>query len=414
MGTPVRQDDRRAGLMRLPRPLQHAEPSAERGPRARRRIPTFLLALLLAAFGVSAGLGLTLTGRADDEPSPSASLSALRQRAGHLIVYSEFGEWADALWAADPDDPTDRTYLGRVEHARGYGITPQLSPDGAQIALTVLPPGESSAELWVITTETGAAQRLAQGVDLLAGPVWSPANDAVVVRRSAQGEATGTELLHVDLAGNQTTVASSPDGLYAIDFSPDGAYVYFAALSSAGTDLVRAPVAGGTPQAVAHLSDGFARDWHLSPDGGRLAYLAETPEEAGVAYVAQVLDLATGAAQTLDAVAGVAQYNPVWDAAGDVTVGHSTMAGGAVARVAVEDAATAAVSRARLPGPEAGFDVPLSWSPDGAYLIVRSFAGASGADPGPSNVAVVGVDGVRRELSALSDIAIAGWLEPPA
>ncbi|MEX0786322.1 MAG: hypothetical protein WD939_06780, partial [Dehalococcoidia bacterium] len=66
-----------------------------------------------------------------------------------------------------------------------------------------------------------------------------------------------------------------------------------------------------------------------------------------------------------------------------------------------------------LPGPSTGFDVPIAWSPDGAQLIVRHFDGGSGADPGPSRVVIVGEDGSRRELSPLSDVAIAGWLEVP-
>jgi hypothetical protein len=43
---------------------------------------------------------------------------------------------------------------------------------------------------------------------------------------------------------------------------------------------------------------------------------------------------------------------------------------------------------------------------------VRTFAGTSLADPGPSRVVVVDLDGTRYELPGSSDIAIAGWLQP--
>ena len=65
--------------------------------------------------------------------------------------------------------------------------------------------------------------------------------------------------------------------------------------------------------------------------------------------------------------------------------------------------------------PEAGFDVPLSWATDGAYLIVRNFEGASASDPGPSHVVILAIDnagsGLRLQLSAQSDVLVIGWLD---
>ncbi len=382
-----------------------------------------VVALLLGALGLSLTLTLGLRGLASDQPTASASLRSLLQTAAPLVVFSEFGEEADTLWAASPDEPTDRAELGRVDHARGYGISASLSPDGTRIAYTVLPPDvprpgpDAPAELWVLETATGVTRRLAEGVDLLITPVWSAEAGAVVVRRSEwqEGSSGSFQLLRIDLTGASATVAAAEAGLFAIDFSPEGSWLYYAVLSPSGTDLARAPgIGGGETEMMAHLSDGFARDWHLSPDGTRLAYLAEAPADAGIAFVAQVLDLSTGRVQTLLADAGVAAFNPVWEQDGGLTIGHldGAGAGGAPVRLSADGATLAPASP--LPGPPAGgagFDVPLAWSPDGIHLAVRSFDGGSVADPGRSRVVVVGTDGERRELSPLSDVVVVGWLE---
>ena len=383
--------------------------------------PSFARVLAgLAVAALALGLGLTfgLRGLASDEPGVATRLGLLDQRAGPLVVFSEFGETADTLWAANPDDPQDRVQLGRVEHALGYGISPALSPDGARIAYTVLPPAAARpsvatpAELWLLDIDDGSSRRLAEDLDLLGAPVWSPASDAILVRRVLWGAdgSVSSELLRIDLSGEATRVASAEAALFAIDFSPDGAWLYYAVATPEGTELARgSALGGGEAETVAHLSDGVARDWHLSPDGSQLAYLAQAPDDAEVAFVVRVLDLQTGEVAAPLADDGSARFNPLWERTGVLTVGRID-GGGGPARLNVDGARTAL--QATLPSPPpAGFDVPLSWSPDGTHLAVRSFERASVADPGPSRVAVVSTNAARHELSQSSDVTIVGWLE---
>ena len=371
----------------------------------------FLIALL-ATTGFGLVLALAVTGR-DSDASLSGDLAALRSEAGALIVYSEFGQWADTIWAADPNDPANRVALASIDHAYGFGINPALSPDGVHIAYTVRAreaAQSAGGELWLLDVETSAAKRLAQQVELAGAPVWSPASDAIFVRRSG---ANGAELLRIDLSGAATVLASSANGLYLIDVSPDGEWLYYAVLSAGGTDVVRASVHSGKQEPVAHLSDGFSRDWRLSPNGERLSYLAQADSGSSVAFVAQVLDISTGRTETPLAGTPVAQFNPVWERDGGLTIGQ--ISDGGAASAGAGDAplrlnSAGAVTDVALPEPSAGFDVPLSWSPDGAHLAVRSFEGRSAADPGPSRIVVVRTDGARFELSRRSDVAVAGWL----
>ncbi|MCH8009633.1 MAG: hypothetical protein IIC91_12300 [Chloroflexi bacterium] len=351
----------------------------------------------------------------DGEANASAELAALREQASPLLIYSEFGQLADTIWAADPNDPTDRAYVTTVEHSPGSGISASVSPDGAHLAYVVLPPGAGwfdSAQLWALEIESGAATLLAEHVGLRTTPVWTPAGDAVVVLRPAGGDSV--QLLLVDLAGGTSLLAEDQAGLYPIGVTPDGAWLYFASLSERGTDLQRVAISGGSPQVLAHLSDGYSRDWHLAPDGSGVAYLGQT-SSSSISFDARVYDVASGAVQ--GAVAGLSgpQFNPIWDPAGGLTVGRapSGEAAGSLVHVSANGSSDAAVA---LAGPAAGFPaigfyVPLWWSPDGAHLVVRSFEGSSTANPGPSYVIVMGPAGDRQQLSPLSDVLVIGWLE---
>ena len=401
--------------MRFPRTVTAAVVS---GVRLSGLVRSLLVAAIAAAILLLTLGGIYgLPGRAQDEQATAQRLDSLVQRAGPLVVFSEFGDTADTLWAADPDDPQERVKIASVSHAVGYGIAPTLSPDGARVAYTVLPPdaaatSATAAELWTLDVADGATRQLAEGVDLLATPVWSGRGDAVITRRLQWREdgSVGSQLLRVALDGTTTQIAAVEAALFPIAFSSDDAWLFFAVGTSAGTELARAPaLGGGGSETLAHLSDGVSRDWQLSPDGARLSYLAQAPSGVEVAFVVRVADLKTGQVTAPMADDGSARFSPLWEEDHVLTIGglHS---GGSLARLSLEGERTEA-GASSLPGPDGGFDVPLSWSPDGVHLAVRNFAGSSVADPGPSRIVILASDGGRRDLSTLSDVSIAGWLE---
>jgi Tol biopolymer transport system component len=381
------------------------------------RAAAVVLALAIVAIG--AGLGLTLRGHASGPNGAGPSLEGLLSRTPNAVVFSEFGVEADTIWAADLANPSDRVELGAAPHAPGYGVFPALSPDGAYVAYAALGAGaadsrdRSTGQLALLDVTDGSTRVLANGIDLRSAPVWSAGSDAVVVRRAGPsigpGQGMGNELLRVGLDGTAQTIAAANAGLYAIDFAPDGGGLYYASLSASGTDLMRAatsPGMAGAPQTVAHLSDGIARNWKLSPDGSQLAYLAQTPPGSATAFETKVLDIEDGtSAAPLGADAG-AQFNPIWGD-GTITIGHVAGAEHAALRIPANGVSAAG---SPLPAPAFGFDVPISWSPDGAWLIVRAFEGASAADPGPSHLVAIDASGARHQLSPQSDVEIAGWL----
>ena len=391
----------------VPNAARTGSPSGT-GPR-RTRLRVLLgiaVVLVVAAVGAS---NISFFG-SDGEANASAELALLREQASPLLIYSEFGQLADTVWAADPNNPEDKAYVSTIEHSPGFGISASLSPDGVNLAYVALPSDAgwtSSAQLWILEIDSGAATLLAENVDLRTTPVWTPAGDAVIVLRPAGDDSV--QLLLVDLAGETSVLTKDQAGLYPIGVTPDGTWLYFASLSERGTDLQRVAMWGAGAEVLAHLSDGYTRDWHLAPDGTKLAYLGQT-SSATISFDARIYDVASGATQ--GAVAGLSgsQFNPIWDPNGGLTVGlaPSGEAAGAPVHVLADGLPDAVVA---LAGPATGFDVPLSWSPDGAHLVVRSFEGSSAANPGPSHVIVVGPVGDRQQVSALSDVLVIGWLE---
>ena len=397
--------------MRLPRTqsslaAQGASVSRTGPPRTRLRA-ILGIAVVLAVSAIVTSYASFIAS--DSEANASAELALLREQTSPILIYSEFGQFADTIWAADPSDPNIRAYVSTVAHSPGFGISASISPDGVYIAYVVLPTEagwSDSAQLWVLEVDSGAASLLTENVDLRATPVWTPDSGGVVVVRPA-GDIV--QLLLVDLAGETSVLAEEQAALYPIGVTPDGAWLYVAALSGAGTDLQRVAMSGAGVEVLAHLTDGYSRDWDLAPDGSGVAYLGQT-SRATISFDARVYDVASDAVQGALAGNSGSQFNPIWDPSGGLTVGRlpSGEAAGAAVHVAADSSSDAAVA---LVGPATGFDVPLLWSPDGNHLAVRSFEGTSASNPGPSHVVVVGRAGDRQQLSPLSDVLVIGWLE---
>jgi hypothetical protein len=64
-----------------------------------------------------------------------------------------------------------------------------------------------------------------------------------------------------------------------------------------------------------------------------------------------------------------------------------------------------------LPPPDVGFDVPLSWEPDGIYLAVTSFDGQSLANPGTPRLVLVAPTGHRLTVAEGVEVELVGWLK---
>jgi hypothetical protein len=346
---------------------------------------------LAGLLGVALLLLLLLSFVLERRP-PVTAIPPAAQLTGR-IAYFEFGATADTLWLVSAANPAERARAFVVPHARDYGAVPSLSPDGGWLAYSALPaqitnPGpDSPADLWLAPLAKDAQPRLlTSGVDLLVPAVWTPDASAVAYRRS---DADGYMLALLPVAGEEERILArtAPEvAPFPVAFSPDGASLLYVTLSGDGSTLHAVVLASGASSEIGRLSGGLTRDWRLSHDGSRLAFLEMRFSAATVTSQAFVLEVATGERTAVTEV-DVSAFGPG---------GRGGLVQFAEGRVS------------RQAGPETGFDVPLASAPGGPAYLVRAFSGSSTSAPGIANLTLVDENG-GRYVVARGDVTFVGW-----
>jgi hypothetical protein len=169
------------------------------------------LALLLVASGGGADPEPTATPSPSPSPTPTPegqtpSPTPVPPETAYQLVYREFGQTEDVIWRAAPSDPTQRVEMARIPHREGFGIKPSLSPDGKMLAYLSLPEHalsaqSSQAEAFILDLKTQDTVRVAEGIDLMFAPLWSPDGRHLFMRRLA-----GPEFLAADVIIVRVTV----------------------------------------------------------------------------------------------------------------------------------------------------------------------------------------------------------------
>jgi Tol biopolymer transport system component len=389
-----------------------------------------LAAALLVAVGVGGWVaadrltsdddgGSAVTATATRTGTATPSTSATPAAAGPTLLYREFGSGADTLWIAPAASPSDRKSVAQIEHVPNWGISASLSPDGSMVAYLALT-GESQdaerAEAWVLDVSSGEKRHLADGFDLRTKPVWSPESDSFVLTRAGpQGQIGGeVSLVQVSAAdGSEDVLLTEPDvlGLFPIAYSsapPVGGALVYARLTAGGTDFGWVGA-----ETLLHAVDQSARDYHVSPDGAHVAYLAQQRTDGRLAMRAFVSELGapeTAPVSVAEAPEGTDHFNPVWRDDDTITLGRTPDQGETAAAAFLVSLEESETIENVEPGPDQGFDVPAAWSADGRYLAVRSFEGASAADPGREQLTIVAVGSGREVVGGQGSVEFIGWL----
>ena len=354
----------------------------------------------------------TVTATAKSTPISTPILTPTPSPTSQRLLYREFGRIVDVVWAVDPADTAARHQMAAISHAADWGSFVSLSPDGNSIAYTRLPEGgrepTSEAEAWAADIANAKRMLLASGVDLKARPQWSPDGKLIYLRRNNAGS---IELLQVNrTSGEETSVVkrSTDDvsDIIMVGFADDNVTLYYVETNNTqtATTLSSLNTSTGKSAAVMPLSDQLVRDFALSPDGRRLAFFSPFQLRT---YLA---DIQSGSVAELPATSlpSAVQMHPVWHPdGGSISIGQLPQQGrpGAVANVPLPTGEPTV-----LASPEKGFDLPLTWSPDGRSLVVRSFPGDSLANPGQASLILVSAVGQRTTLVGESDADPFGWV----
>lgn len=369
-------------------PLASTRPAAKASHGRHRRARHLLL-------GGLAGVALALGGAVllfRDTGSPTTAFASAP--AGSYAVIALPAEDADAI-AVVSTAGGDPLPVLEVPHLPGFASRGAVAPDGTTVALVVADGGTPThplGSLLVADLNSGQAHRLVTGIDVLQEPVWdADGTEVAVTRGSGDGEsAQQVTVVRVSVDGAASPREWSPGralGVYPVGYGRDGA-LYAVVIGGDGSTLYR------DGEAVTVLAPGITRDWELSPDRTRLAFI-EVTTAGGVAYAARSIDLGgtSAGSVTAQALALPGQQLGVAWRPGDATATYGAdpaSNGGGVQAQALS----------------AGFLVPLSYSPDGVTLAAEAWSGGSFAAPGTRSLALVGDSG-RVALPAAARFI--GW-----
>lgn len=322
---------------------------------------------------------------------------AMRQTPAETFVFAEDSGALTSYWLADAIYPSVRRLLLQAPHRLGWQGEAAVAPNGRWLAYTLLPAStldpDAGAELWLAPLG-GQPRRLASGVDLRSMLIWSPASSSVTFARVATGR---VQLWRQPLNGAAKLLTDPPPGTVVVPagYDREGKQLIVARLSAAGVALLRIG-AGGMQSAPLVVGASPGRDFAISPDARRVAYL----EEGGSAAATRVriVDLQLGRADTQpDGAVGLA-----WRSNGALVTGFA----GDQALVRSEDGTVL-----YQPQPHS-FAQPLAWSPSGRRLALRVFTGGSAEQPQAAQDALIDTVGALHPISASGAVRFVGWVGP--
>jgi len=115
----------------------------------------------------------------------------------------------------------------------GSVSSPAVSPDGRHVAFvatrTDLAENRYESQIWLARTDGSSAARRVSAGQRAGSPAWSPDGSllAFVSGRAEKKSDTTLHILPVGAPGEVLTIATMPDGLGEVTFSPDGLWLAF-------------------------------------------------------------------------------------------------------------------------------------------------------------------------------------------
>ena len=376
----------------------------DRGRRAHHdRKHGFVIPVLLFVLALAGGIsvwGIT-TLRNSAAPSIDGEGATAPVRSGpFLLAYTipDADQANDLLVLRSLDRATPSTTIASFPSFLSFHAHGSASPDGIHVAvLHVADSFGQTGTLSIVDLNAVSQVDAAKVFDLNSRIAWSGAGNRLAVIRTRSRDDVGRLSVDVIEVDSQTGAHLSTTNFDAVldaepvGYAPGSDQLYVAIVDQSGSTLWS--VAGGSRQRVASFSPGRTRDWSLSPDGTRLAFV-DVFGPGDRSYAGSTFHFAghTVSVSTASSVAGN-ELGAAWRP-GSSEPGFGGPGGSL-----------------QLTGPEKGaYLAPDSWSPDGTMLAVRVYGG--GNDPAGSLQVVAG--SYRIRLSEDPGASLLGWVGGPA
>jgi len=382
------------------------------GASQRFAVPNLVPTLALFLIAVSASLGawaLLSTRTLSNEGAEAVPVARLASDAGAVAYLApstvQVGDaevTQDVLYVRRPGESEARA-VAAFEipfGAPGLRAHGEASPAGDMVAIVHATPDRAEVgSLSFVALPSGARVVADRYVDLLSPLAWSSDSERVAaVQRVARDGVVETQVLQFDArTGATIDVASFQDAhqVVPVGYSPGGGRLFIVVVDKSGSTLwVRHD---GQLERLHQFSAGPTRDWSLSPDGARLAFV----DRLGVGdrtYAGKTLLIATGA--ITEAAPGGDQLGPVW------------RPGKAAADFGGPDGSL----RLDAPGTdETAYVLPMRWAPDGSMLVATIYsAGRDGSGVPTESIEILPdlsrSSQSREPLAPQADARFVGWV----
>lgn len=319
--------------------------------------------------------------------------------AVHSVAFAVARDGMDHIYVRRFDAETPQSAREIASFPVTYNnlhVQGSAAPTGNRLAiLSASDAGSPYARMTLIPLPAGASQAVEAEFDYLSRLAWSRDGLRVTGARSARSDDSArnhVDVIEVDVGSGSTTVAAQFDNVFTaapVGYSLDGARLFVVVIDQSGSTLWAAR--HGLLQKQAMLSPGRTRDWNLSPDGSRLAFV-DVLGSGQRGYAGRTLIIATGA--ITDSSATGNQLGPVWEPGSQIPVFGGP--GGSVEF-------TAGAS-------DSAYIVPASWSPDGSTLVATIYSASSDRTGSPKETVELVSPRHRVPLAEDDSARFLGWV----
>lgn len=319
----------------------------------------------------------------------------------HSFIYSDSSPSLDTIYLRSMTPQATPRPVSLFPVVDGLHVRGKTSPGGQDVAV-LSPAGPASSDgvvagsLTVLALPSGVRSQIDGDFDYRANLLWSADSRYVLLTTPPASTAGTIDVVQADVITGKTLAIARFPAVFEVapvGFSADGTRLYIVSVDKSGSILWQ--LQDNKVSRVATLSAGRTRDWALSPDGARLAFV-DILGSGEPGYVGRTLVLATGVVSSTPASAN--QFSPAWVPGSEVPIFGGP--GGQLKLTA--------------PQSSGAYPVPRGYSPDGTGLVATVYPATGAQDSAasrttPGSLEIVSPD-QRIQLTQSEGSSFFGWV----